>query len=126
MCALSSRRWQVNFGQEPFLFDLDAFLQEEASSLFRVSEPIPLPPRAVLLVVRDYLLTHGYAKTLASLDLHQPPKGAEESTAMTVEDEKVEAVAPESPPVVSDVLATSLEKVAKARAEDLSSSLEVR
>lgn len=74
----------MNFGQEPYRFDLASFLEEESNRLFRISESIQLPPNTVQLIVRDYLMTHGYAQTLASLDLHQPPKQDDESIGMPI------------------------------------------
>ncbi|PQP98861.1 ran-binding protein 10 [Prunus yedoensis var. nudiflora] len=59
---------QVNFGQQPFAFDLKEFEAQERMKQQRLFEKISLPTVSHG-IVRSYLLHYGYEDTLDSFDL---------------------------------------------------------
>eukprot|EP00271_Cylindrocystis_brebissonii_P004026 TRINITY_DN15383_c0_g2_i1.p1 TRINITY_DN15383_c0_g2~~TRINITY_DN15383_c0_g2_i1.p1 ORF type:complete len:454 (-),score=74.96 TRINITY_DN15383_c0_g2_i1:379-1740(-) len=63
-----SERVEVNFGQRPFLFDIEAMVQEERERRHREVEGIPLPLSISHRLVRNYFLYYGYEETLTALD----------------------------------------------------------
>ncbi|KAJ7522175.1 hypothetical protein O6H91_19G086200 [Diphasiastrum complanatum] len=58
----------VNFGQSPFVFDIEALIQEERERRQRAVENVPLPLSISHSIVRAYLLHYGYQDTLAAFD----------------------------------------------------------
>eukprot|EP00850_Spirogloea_muscicola_P020741 SM000225S07020 [mRNA] locus=s225:120356:123276:+ [translate_table: standard] len=67
--AAGGMRVEVNFGQRPFLFNVEAMIQEERARRQRAIESVPLPLQVSHSLVRDYLLHHGYQETLVAFDL---------------------------------------------------------
>ncbi|CAI5537464.1 unnamed protein product [Closterium sp. Naga37s-1] len=63
-----NERVEVNFGQKPFLFDVQGMVMDERAKVQRAIDRIPLSPHITHSIVRSYLLFHGYADTLAALD----------------------------------------------------------
>ncbi|KAL5715743.1 hypothetical protein ACHQM5_017520 [Ranunculus cassubicifolius] len=59
----------VNFGQESFLFDIEAFKQDERLKQQMTIEKISLPPHVSHWIVRSYLIHYGYQDTLDSFDM---------------------------------------------------------
>ncbi|KAL6318144.1 hypothetical protein AAG906_035649 [Vitis piasezkii] len=59
----------VNFGADPFCFDLKAYEAQERMKQQVAIEKISLPPNLSYGVVRSYLLHYGYEDTLNSFDL---------------------------------------------------------
>ncbi|XP_057974667.1 ran-binding protein M homolog [Malania oleifera] len=59
----------VNFGKDPFVFDLKAFEAQERTKLQMMIEKISLPQNISYGIVRSYLLHYGYEETLNSFDL---------------------------------------------------------
>ncbi|KAL3698051.1 hypothetical protein R1sor_012127 [Riccia sorocarpa] len=64
-----SERVEVNFGQKPFVFDIEALVQEERERRQRSVESVSLPLSVSHSVVRTYLLHYGYQDTLAAFDV---------------------------------------------------------
>ncbi|CAM6100520.1 unnamed protein product [Calypogeia fissa] len=60
---------EVNFGQKPYIFDVDALVQEERERRQRSVESVPLPLSVSHSVVRTYLLHYGYQDTLTAFDV---------------------------------------------------------
>ncbi|KAK9826873.1 hypothetical protein WJX81_006034 [Elliptochloris bilobata] len=58
----------VNFGADPFRFDLAAMVQEEAEQQAVAVQRAEVDAGAMHRVVRDYLAHYGYADTLAAFD----------------------------------------------------------
>ncbi|XP_058097411.1 ran-binding protein M homolog isoform X2 [Magnolia sinica] len=58
----------VNFGQQPFAFDIEAFALEERLKQQMLIEKISLPLSVSHGIVRSYLLHYGYQDTLNSFD----------------------------------------------------------
>lgn len=58
----------VNFGAEPFKFDVEAMVKEERESQQREIQSISISAGLTHRIVRDYLLHYGYADTLAAFD----------------------------------------------------------
>ncbi|XP_042491633.1 ran-binding protein M homolog [Macadamia integrifolia] len=58
----------VNFGQQPFVFDVEAFVQEERMKQQMIIEKISLPPNISHCIIRSYFLHYGYQDTLNSFD----------------------------------------------------------
>ncbi|KAK9134707.1 hypothetical protein Syun_014037 [Stephania yunnanensis] len=59
----------VNFGQQPFVFDVEAFATEERLKQQMVIEKIPLPLKVSHWIIRSYLQHYGYQDTLDLFDL---------------------------------------------------------
>ncbi|XP_043713811.1 ran-binding protein M homolog isoform X2 [Telopea speciosissima] len=59
----------VNFGQQPFVFDIEAFTLEERMKQQMMIEKISLPLNISHRIVRSYLRHYGYQDTLNSFDL---------------------------------------------------------
>lgn len=59
----------VNFGKEPFVFDLKAFEAEERAKQQITIEKISVPQTASYGIVRSYLQHYGYEDTLSLLDI---------------------------------------------------------
>eukprot|EP00249_Psilotum_nudum_P007140 c20336_g1_i1 orf=333-1706(+) len=59
---------EVNFGQRPFIFDLEALAQEERERRQRAIENMSLPLSVSHSIVRAYLLHYGYQDTLMAFD----------------------------------------------------------
>ncbi|XP_072969696.1 ran-binding protein M homolog [Typha angustifolia] len=59
----------VNFGKQPFLFDIEAFISDERLKLQSVVEKMSLQPNVSHWIVRSYLLHYGYQDTLTSFDI---------------------------------------------------------
>ncbi|XP_038989468.1 ran-binding protein M homolog isoform X2 [Phoenix dactylifera] len=59
----------VNFGQYPFLFDIETFILEERMKLPKMVEKLSLQPDVSHWIVRSYLLHYGYQDTLNSFDI---------------------------------------------------------
>lgn len=59
----------VNFGQEPFAFDIKAYEAQERLRQQATIEKISLPPNISYGIVRSYLLHYGYEDTLRSFDM---------------------------------------------------------
>ncbi|KAM1181004.1 hypothetical protein ACFX1Q_020887 [Malus domestica] len=60
---------QVNFGQQPFAFDLKEFEAQERMKQQMSIEKISLPTNVSHGIVRSYLLHYGYEDTLNSFDV---------------------------------------------------------
>ncbi|XP_002992236.2 ran-binding protein M homolog [Selaginella moellendorffii] len=58
----------VNFGQNPFVFDVEALIQEEREKRQAEVENVPLPLSVSHSIVRAYLLHYGYQETLEAFD----------------------------------------------------------
>ncbi|KAJ0977266.1 hypothetical protein J5N97_012740 [Dioscorea zingiberensis] len=56
----------VNFGNQPFLFDIESFVAEERLKQQLIIEKLPLPANVGHRIVRSYLLHYGYQDTLDS------------------------------------------------------------
>lgn len=88
---------EVNFGQRPYVFDVDAFTHEEREKRNKQVESLPLPFSVSHSVVRGYLLHYGYQETLAAFDAASggafPPivenKGVQDSESFALEHRKV-------------------------------------
>lgn len=59
----------VNFGQQPFVFDIEAFEMEERLKQQMTIEKISLPLSVSHGIVRSYLLHYGYQDTLNYFDI---------------------------------------------------------
>ncbi|KAA8538664.1 hypothetical protein F0562_028272 [Nyssa sinensis] len=59
----------VNFGKEPFVFDLKAFEAQERAKQQMMIEKISLPQNVSYGLVRSYLLHYGYEDTLKLFDM---------------------------------------------------------
>lgn len=59
----------VNFGKQPFVFDVEAFEMEERLKQQMTIEKISLPHNVSHWIVRSYLLHYGYQDTLNSFDM---------------------------------------------------------
>lgn len=59
---------EVNFGQKPFLFDLEALVAEERAATRREMAAVAVPRAALHSLVRQYLVHHAYVDTLTALD----------------------------------------------------------
>ena len=59
---------EVNFGQKPFLYDLDGMLEEEKAKLQSEIKGAHVSSGTVHCIVRRYLLHYGYAATLNAFD----------------------------------------------------------
>lgn len=60
---------RVNFGKEPFVFDIKAFEMQERAKQQLMIEKISLPQDTSYGIVRSYLLHYGYEDTLKLLDM---------------------------------------------------------
>ncbi|XP_077249779.1 SPla/RYanodine receptor (SPRY) domain-containing protein [Tasmannia lanceolata] len=58
----------VNFGQQPFVFDVEVFVLEERRKQQMIIDKISLPLNVSHWIVRSYLLHYGYQDTLNSFD----------------------------------------------------------
>ncbi|GIL63043.1 hypothetical protein Vafri_17192 [Volvox africanus] len=58
----------VNFGQKPFVFDLEGMLAEEKAAHRAAIDRIPVSPGITHEIVRQYLLHYGYEDTLRAFD----------------------------------------------------------
>eukprot|EP00250_Pteridium_aquilinum_P024567 c29258_g1_i1 orf=64-1431(+) len=63
-----NERVDINFGQRPFVFNIEALVQEEREKLQREIENVPLPLSISHSVVRTYLLHYGYQDTCQAFD----------------------------------------------------------
>ncbi|KAG2437400.1 hypothetical protein HXX76_006052 [Chlamydomonas incerta] len=72
---------QLNFGARPFVFDLEGMLAEERAAQRAAVERIPVSPGTSHALVRQYLLYHGYADTLAAFDRAAGITAADSSAA---------------------------------------------
>ncbi|KAK3006090.1 hypothetical protein RJ639_016534 [Escallonia herrerae] len=61
-------RVSVNFGEEPFIFDLKAFEAQERAKQQMTVEKVSIPQSASHGIVRSYLLYYGYEDTLSLFD----------------------------------------------------------
>uniref|UniRef100_A0A0D9VH29 B30.2/SPRY domain-containing protein n=1 Tax=Leersia perrieri TaxID=77586 RepID=A0A0D9VH29_9ORYZ len=59
----------VNFGNEPFCFDIEGYIFEEKMKQQSVSDKLFLQPDISHWIVRSYLLHYGYQDTLNSFDM---------------------------------------------------------
>ncbi|XP_039124588.1 LOW QUALITY PROTEIN: ran-binding protein M homolog [Dioscorea cayenensis subsp. rotundata] len=59
----------VNFGNQPFRFDVESFIAEERFKQQQIIEKLPLPANIGHKIVRSYLLHYGYQDTLDSFDM---------------------------------------------------------
>ncbi|PIA40683.1 hypothetical protein AQUCO_02400028v1 [Aquilegia coerulea] len=59
----------INFGQQRFVFDIEAFAQEERLKQHMSIEKVLLPLNVSHWIVRSYLLHYGYQDTLNSYDM---------------------------------------------------------
>mmetsp|Transcript_7126 Transcript_7126/g.20115 ORF Transcript_7126/g.20115 Transcript_7126/m.20115 type:complete len:488 (-) Transcript_7126:361-1824(-) len=59
---------EANFGQRPFLFDFEAFLEAERQNNRKAVSREELPAGASHKIVRDFLVHFGYGATLAAFD----------------------------------------------------------
>uniref|UniRef100_I1P1A5 Uncharacterized protein n=1 Tax=Oryza glaberrima TaxID=4538 RepID=I1P1A5_ORYGL len=59
----------VNFGKEPFCFDIEGYIFEEKMKQQSVSDKLDLQPDISHWIVRSYLLHYGYQDTLNSFDM---------------------------------------------------------
>ncbi|KAA8546298.1 hypothetical protein F0562_002963 [Nyssa sinensis] len=59
----------VNFGKEPFVFDLKAFEAQERAKQQIMIEKLSLPQNVSYGIVRSYLLHYGYEDTLKLFDM---------------------------------------------------------
>ncbi|GLC55921.1 hypothetical protein PLESTB_001044600 [Pleodorina starrii] len=59
---------QVNFGQKPFVFDLEGMLAEEKAAQRAAVDRLPVAPGITHMLVRQYLLHYGYEETLRAFD----------------------------------------------------------
>ncbi|KAG6431980.1 hypothetical protein SASPL_103552 [Salvia splendens] len=59
----------VNFGQDPFVFDLKAYEAEQRAKQQVKIDNISIPPDASYGIVRSYLQHNGYEETLKLLDI---------------------------------------------------------
>lgn len=59
---------EVNFGKEPFRFDVEALVQDEREQQQAAVHSAQIPPADCHQIVRNYLLHYGYADTLAAFD----------------------------------------------------------
>ncbi|KAK9270709.1 hypothetical protein L1049_026292 [Liquidambar formosana] len=59
----------VNFGKQPFKFDVKAFEVQERMKLQLTIENLSLPQNVSYGIVRSYLLHYGYEETLNSFDM---------------------------------------------------------
>jgi len=60
---------RVNFGKEPFVFDLKAFEAQERAKQLMMIEKMSLPQNVSHGIVRSYLLHYGYEDTLKLFDM---------------------------------------------------------
>lgn len=60
---------RVNFGKEPFVFDLKAFEEQERAKQLMMIEKMSLPQNVSHGIVRSYLLHYGYEDTLKLFDM---------------------------------------------------------
>ncbi|GIL69885.1 hypothetical protein Vretifemale_659 [Volvox reticuliferus] len=82
---------QVNFGQKPFVFDLEGMLAEEKAAQRAAVDRIPVSSGVTHKLVRQYLLHYGYKETLCAFDeaaglareAQQQPAAAAEGAAMS-------------------------------------------
>ncbi|MCO5576532.1 hypothetical protein L7F22_030343 [Adiantum nelumboides] len=63
-----NERVDINFGQNPFVFNIEALVQEEREKLQREIETLHLPLSISHSVARSYLLHYGYQETLQAFD----------------------------------------------------------
>ncbi|XP_059631945.1 ran-binding protein M homolog [Cornus florida] len=68
----------VNFGKEPFRFDLKAYEAQERAKQEMIIENVSLPQNVSYEIVRSYLLHYGYEDTLQLFDM------ASKSTAPSI------------------------------------------
>jgi len=79
-----NREVKANFGKEAFVFDIVELLQKRAVEKQTAIEKIPVSSSMVQLMVREYLLVHGYGRTLQAFDAAcnlpagAPPSASEE------------------------------------------------
>ncbi|KAG0500948.1 hypothetical protein HPP92_001020 [Vanilla planifolia] len=59
----------VNFGKQPFRFDIEAFMLKERRKQQELIDKLTLPPNVSHWIVRSYLLHYGYQDTLNSFDV---------------------------------------------------------
>eukprot|EP01026_Neomeris_dumetosa_P049301 TRINITY_DN4289_c0_g1_i5.p1 TRINITY_DN4289_c0_g1~~TRINITY_DN4289_c0_g1_i5.p1 ORF type:complete len:443 (-),score=41.97 TRINITY_DN4289_c0_g1_i5:664-1929(-) len=59
---------EVNFGDQPFKFDLEGMIEEEMRVEREQVEKKQVTSRDLHMIIRDYLLFHGYQHTLEKLD----------------------------------------------------------
>ncbi|WVZ75031.1 hypothetical protein U9M48_023127 [Paspalum notatum var. saurae] len=59
----------VNFGKEPFCFDIEGYILEQKMRQQSVTDKLNLPPDISHWIVRSYLLHYGYQDTLSSFDM---------------------------------------------------------
>lgn len=59
---------ELNFGQQPFRFDLEGMIAEEQEAAAAAVSAVPLCHGAVHRLVRQYLVHYAYADTLAAFD----------------------------------------------------------
>lgn len=59
----------VNFGKEPFCFDLEGYILQEKMKQQSATDKLNLPPDISHWIVRSYLLHYGYQDTLNSFDM---------------------------------------------------------
>ncbi|KAJ3675514.1 hypothetical protein LUZ60_004556 [Juncus effusus] len=58
----------VNFGNTPFVFDIEAYIYEERLKQQLVADKLPLQPGLPNWIIRSYLLHYGYQDTLNSFE----------------------------------------------------------
>ncbi|KAK9862364.1 hypothetical protein WJX84_006280 [Apatococcus fuscideae] len=58
----------LNFGQKPYRFDIQGYIQEERQSKSLAVQGTPVPAGVSHQLVRDYLLYYGYADTLQAFE----------------------------------------------------------
>jgi len=59
----------VNFGKEPFCFDIEGYILEEKMRQQSMTNKLKLEENISHVIVRSYLLHYGYQDTLNSFDL---------------------------------------------------------
>lgn len=59
----------VNFGKQPFRFDIEAFMLKERLKQDELIEKVTLSPNVSHWIVRSYLLHYGYQDTVNSFDV---------------------------------------------------------
>eukprot|EP00210_Caulerpa_lentillifera_P006272 g5991.t1 len=69
---------EVNFGQKPFVFDIQGMLQEEKSRLQNEIRGSVIAPTTVDDIVRRYLYHYGYSSTLNAFDEFNARTGTNE------------------------------------------------
>lgn len=81
---------EANFGQKPFVFDLDGMIQDEEAKMQSEIQEICVSSATVHGIIRQYLMHYGYGSTLSAFDEFCGIRSSESNSMDVVESEDIE------------------------------------